>query len=54
MSVNSAASVISTLVEIVSKNGTFQLNLSPNADGTITEAQRVAPRIEEQFDEPIR
>lgn len=40
MTVGSAASVISTLVEIVSKNGTLLLNLSPKADGTIPEAQQ--------------
>jgi alpha-L-fucosidase len=40
MTVSSAASVISTLVDIVSKNGTLLLNLSPKADGTIPEAQQ--------------
>jgi hypothetical protein len=33
--------------------GRFSSTFPPKADGTITEAQRVAPLIEEQFDEPI-
>ena len=40
MHVSSAAAVIGTLVEVVSKNGTLLLNLSPRADGTIPENQQ--------------
>lgn len=40
MKVASAGSVIATLVDIVSKNGTLLLNLSPKADGTIPEEQQ--------------
>ncbi|HSU51315.1 MAG TPA: alpha-L-fucosidase [Segetibacter sp.] len=40
MRVDSAASVIATLVDIVSKNGTLLLNLSPKADGTIPPEQQ--------------
>lgn len=40
MHISSAASVISTLVDIVSKNGTLLLNLSPKADGTFTREQQ--------------
>ncbi len=40
MKVGSPGSIITTLVEIVSKNGTLLLNLSPKADGTIPEEQQ--------------
>lgn len=40
MRVSSAASIISTMVDIVSKNGTLLLNLSPKADGTIPKEQQ--------------
>jgi alpha-L-fucosidase len=40
MKVASAGSIISTLVDIVSKNGTLLLNLSPKADGTIPAEQK--------------
>ena len=40
MRVASAASVIGTLVDIVSRNGTLLLNLSPKADGTIPPEQQ--------------
>lgn len=39
MHISSAASVINTLVDIVSKNGTLLLNLSPRSDGTFTKEQ---------------
>lgn len=40
MHISSSAAVISTLVDIVSKNGTLLLNLSPKADGTFTREQQ--------------
>jgi alpha-L-fucosidase len=40
MKVANAGSIISILVDIVSKNGTLLLNLSPKADGTIPEEQQ--------------
>ena len=40
MRVAGAGSIISTLVDIVSKNGTLLLNLSPKADGTIPKEQQ--------------
>ncbi len=40
MRVGSAASVINTLVDIVSKNGTLLLNLSPKSDGTFPKEQQ--------------
>ncbi|MCU7547976.1 alpha-L-fucosidase [Chitinophagaceae bacterium LB-8] len=40
MGVASAASIIGTLVDIVSKNGTLLLNLSPKADGVIPQEQQ--------------
>jgi alpha-L-fucosidase len=40
MRVSSAGSIINTLVDIVSKNGTLLLNLSPKADGTIPPEQQ--------------
>jgi alpha-L-fucosidase len=40
MHVASAASVINTLADIVSKNGTLLLNLSPRADGTFPDDQQ--------------
>ena len=40
MRIGSAASVIGTLVNIVSKNGTLLLNLSPRADGTFAQEQQ--------------
>jgi alpha-L-fucosidase len=40
MHISSAASIISTLIDIVSKNGTLLLNLSPKADGTFTQEQQ--------------
>jgi len=41
MKISSPASIINTLVDIVSKNGTLLLNLSPRADGTF------APELQE-------
>ncbi len=40
MRVSGAGSIIATLVDIVSKNGTLLLNLSPKADGTIPKEQQ--------------
>ena len=40
MKVSGPASVISNLIDIVSKNGTMMLNLSPKPDGTIPEEQQ--------------
>ena len=40
MHVGSAASIVSTLVDIVSKNGTLLLNLSPRSDGTFPQDQQ--------------
>ncbi|WP_448701846.1 alpha-L-fucosidase [Mucilaginibacter sp. AW1-3] len=40
MTVANAASVVNRLVDIVSKNGTLMLNLSPKADGTIPQDQQ--------------
>lgn len=40
MHVASAGSIINTLSDIVSKNGTLLLNLSPKADGTIPDEQK--------------
>ncbi|MEO5998072.1 MAG: alpha-L-fucosidase [Chitinophagaceae bacterium] len=40
MRVNSAESVIGRLIEIVSRNGTLLLNLSPKSDGTIPQEQQ--------------
>jgi alpha-L-fucosidase len=40
MKVNSAGTIISTLVDIVSRNGTLLLNLSPKSDGTIPNDQQ--------------
>jgi len=40
MRVAGAGSIIATLVDIVSKNGTLLLNLSPKADGTISKEQQ--------------
>ena len=40
MRVSGPGSVISNLVDIVSKNGTMMLNLSPKADGTIPDEQQ--------------
>lgn len=40
MRVASAGSIINTLADIVSKNGTLLLNLSPKADGTIPDEQK--------------
>ena len=40
MRVNSAGSIISKLVDTVSKNGTLLLNLSPKADGTFSAEQQ--------------
>lgn len=40
MRVSSAASIINTLVDIVSKNGTLLLNLSPKSDGTFPQEQQ--------------
>lgn len=39
MKVASAASIIYRLIDIVSKNGTMMLNLSPKADGTLPKEQ---------------
>ena len=40
MKIASAGTIIATLVDIVSKNGTLLLNISPKADGTIPEEQQ--------------
>jgi alpha-L-fucosidase len=40
MRVAGAASIVNRLVDIVSKNGTLMLNLSPKADGTIPQEQQ--------------
>ncbi len=40
MRVSGAAGIISKLADTVSKNGTLLLNLSPKADGTISQAQQ--------------
>lgn len=40
MHVASSGSIINTLCDIVSKNGTLLLNLSPKADGTIPDEQK--------------
>jgi len=40
MKVASAASIVNKLIDIVSKNGTLMLNLSPKADGTIPQDQQ--------------
>jgi len=40
MKVASSASIVNRLIEIVSKNGTLLLNLSPKADGTIPQEQQ--------------
>lgn len=40
MGVGSAASIIGRLVDVVSKNGTLLLNLSPKPDGTIPQEQQ--------------
>jgi len=40
MRVSSPDSIIAKLVDTVSKNGTYMLNLSPTADGTIPDAQK--------------
>jgi alpha-L-fucosidase len=40
MKVSSAASIIAALVDTVSRNGVFLLNLSPKADGTIPQEQQ--------------
>jgi len=40
MKVSSTASILGKLIDIVSKNGTLMLNLSPKADGTIPQEQQ--------------
>ena len=40
MKVNSAGSILSKLIDTVSKNGNYTLNLSPTADGTIPKEQQ--------------
>ena len=40
MKVSSTASILGKLIDIVSKNGTLKLNLSPKADGTIPQEQQ--------------
>jgi len=40
MRVSSAGSIVNRLIDIVSKNGTMMLNLSPKADGTIPQEQQ--------------
>jgi alpha-L-fucosidase len=40
MRVSTANAIVSRLVDIVSKNGTMMLNLSPKADGTIPQEQQ--------------
>lgn len=40
MKISSAASILNKLIEVVSKNGTLLLNLSPTADGRIPEDQQ--------------
>ena len=40
MSISSAQKIIATLADIVSKNGTLLLNISPKADGTIPNDQQ--------------
>ena len=40
MRVSGAGAIVNRLIDIVSKNGTLMLNLSPKADGTIPQAQQ--------------
>ena len=40
MKISSAASIVTALVDTVSRNGVFLLNLSPKADGTIPQEQQ--------------
>ncbi|MCC5021957.1 MAG: alpha-L-fucosidase [Candidatus Synoicihabitans palmerolidicus] len=40
MTLRSATEVVTKLIEVVAKNGTMLLNLSPKSDGTIPDAQR--------------
>lgn len=40
MSVSNTSSIVNRLIEIVSKNGTMMLNLSPTADGIIPDKQK--------------
>jgi alpha-L-fucosidase len=40
MRVSSAATIIGRIIDTVSKDGTYMLNLSPMANGTFPEAQR--------------
>ncbi len=44
MRISSTATILARLIDTVSKNGTYLLNLSPRADGTIPEEQQTVLR----------
>ena len=44
MRISSTATILARLIETVSKNGTYLLNLSPKADGTIPDEQQTVLR----------